>query len=153
MLGNKWYLNDVIQAQAPPQMNTNSMFTYAMWLVAFIYYYGAYPSSPHTFYSRFLKRAENLNGQQLLSFTIMLWLRLKPHPDWLPYPPESCTKCLIIFIYCWWACGCIINPIPPHLLAHIWNVSWNSLSLMVYEWYYHAVIDAQALLNSSPHPP
>ena len=53
-------------------------------------------------------------------------------------------KVLAAFIYCGWACGCIIIPLLPHFSAHIYNVGKIPWSLVVFKLYSYNVIEAQA---------
>ncbi len=151
MLGNKWYHYAVIEAQAAPRMNTKSMF-----------YISRVIGSHHMLLMDISIISPYLSFQILKVSWDPSWLLMgnscyhyavieaQATPRLAPISTWIMCKVFDNMTYCWWACGCIINPIPPHLSAHIWNVSWNSLSLMVYDWYDYAVVDAQALLRFVP---
>jgi hypothetical protein len=62
--------------------------------------------------------------------------------EWFPHPLQTYSRCLATFICCGWAHGCVIMPLPPHLLAKIWDVCWKTESHLGYKQYHCAVVEA-----------
>jgi hypothetical protein len=93
---------------------------------------------------RFWQSAESLGHCWATNHTTMQWLRLHTHPKLLAHQCQygAHMRCMIHFICSGWAYGTIGNPLPLPLLTQILTVCWKLGSLLGYNPYHYAVVEA-----------